>query len=443
MILLLLIAGAFCFCGSSHWLQLDSKTAPWEQLLYQWLIKGLAVPMFIWALVNLGLTRGLPPFVPEIVEAQTHHQPWFLFWISTVITGAVVVGFAWAALTYTWLFTVIAGRAQEKFEFYVTSTLVGCISGSAALVVVYCFGPSTAAAAVALFLLPIVHCTLHYAEVFAPRPSYSKAVARIKFGKYTEAEWAVINELEKSEKDFDGWMLLAELYATKYRKMTDTAQVILDICNDPNTQPIQISLACHKLADWQLEIWENPDGARNALELLCRKLPGSHFARMAQQRISKIPRDDKEFEERKTPKAVRLPSLSEEFTPPVPKFDPNARGVAKNEADRLVDKLTEDPNDFEARERLAGVFAEQLNKPDLAIEQLNLLVDLADPSDEQKGKWLAQIATWELHLKKNPERFREVLHQIIHDYPHTSHAFAAQRRLYLMEVDSLLLDKSV
>lgn len=443
MILLLIIAGAFCFCGWRHWLQLDSKTASWEQLFYWWLIKGLAVPMFIWAAVNLGIFRAFPAFVPEIVEAQAHHQPWFLYWMYGVIAGAVVVSFAWAALTYAWLFTMIAGRVQEKFEFYVTSTLVGCISGSAALVLVYFFGPSTAAAAVALFLLPIVHCTLHYAEVFVPPPSYSKAMARIKFGKYSEAEWAVISELEKSEKDFKGWMLLAELYASKYRKMEDTAQVILDICKDPNTQPIEISLACHKLADWQLEIWENPDGARSALELLCRKLPGSHFAKMAQQRISKLPRDDKEFEERKTPKAVRLPTLSEEFKPPVAKFDPNARSVAKSEADRLVDKLTEDPNDFEARERLAGIFAEQLNKPDLAIEQLNLLIDLADPSDEQKGKWLAQIATWELHLKKNPERFREVLRQIIRDYPNTSHAFAAQRRLYLMEVDSLLLDKSV
>jgi hypothetical protein len=443
MIMLVFIAGAFCFCGWRHWEELDSKSASWKRLLYDWTVKGIAFPALVWAFVNLGLSRKFPPFVPRLAEAQAHHWPWFFGWIEAAILGSMAVAFCWAAVTYCWIFGIILARSQQKLELALTAGLAGLISGPTGAIMVYYFGPHTAPAAVTIFLLPIVHLTLHHAEVFVPAPTYSKAMARIKFGKYSEAEWAVINELEKSDKDFDGWMLLAELYATKYRKMTDSAQVILDICNDPNTQPVQISLACHKLADWQLEIWENPDGARNALELLCRKVPNSHFAKMAQQRISQLPRDEKELEERKKPKPMRLPSLREEFKPTVSREDPGAKITAKTDADRLVEKLTEDPNDFDARERLARILAEELNQPDLAIEQLNLLIELADPSDEQKGKWLAQIAAWELYLKNDPERFRTVLKQIIADYPQTSHAFAAQRRLYLLDMDASLLDKPV
>jgi len=441
--MLVFIAGAFCFCGWRHWQELDSKSPSWKRLLFDWTVKGIAFPALVWALVNLGLSRKFPPFVPRLAEAQAHHWPWFFWWVEAAIVGLAAVAFCWAAVTYSWIFGIILTRSQQKLELALTAGLVGLVSGSVGAIMVYYFGAQTAPAAVTIFLLPIVHLTLHHAEVFAPIPTYSKAMARIKFGKYSEAEWAVINELEKSDKDFDGWMLLAELYATKYRKMTDSAQVILDICNDPNTQPVQISLACHKLADWQLEIWENPDGARNALELLCRKVPNSHFAKMAQQRISQLPRDEKELEERKKPKPMRLPSLREEFKPTVSREDPGAKITAKTDADRLVEKLTEDPNDFDARERLARILAEELNQPDLAIEQLNLLIELADPSDEQKGKWLAQIAAWELYLKNDPERFRTVLKQIIADYPQTSHAFAAQRRLYLLDMDASLLDKPV
>ena len=204
-----------------------------------------------------------------------------------------------------WLYWIIIVRSQDKAELFVTSTLIGCVSGAFSLLLIYFLGPIALPAAIAILLLPVVHFTTHHAELFIPQPSYSKAVARMKFGKYAEAEWAVINELEKSDKDFEGWMILADLYANNYRKMEDTAQVILDICNDPNSQPIQISLACHKLADWQLSIWENPDGARAALELLCRKLPDTHFARMARQRIASIP-----FERVRTCRAKKASSYS-------------------------------------------------------------------------------------------------------------------------------------
>ena len=40
-------------------------------------------------------------------------------------------------------------------------------------------------------------------------PMYARAIARMKFGKYSEAELEIIRELEKCEDDFEGWMMLA------------------------------------------------------------------------------------------------------------------------------------------------------------------------------------------------------------------------------------------
>jgi hypothetical protein len=286
---------------------------------------------------------------------------------------------------------------------------------------------------ICLALLPIVHFTIEMGEKPIVYTSYGKAIGHLKRGKVEDAEWEVISQLEKVENDFEGWMLLAEMYAKDYRNMEDAARVILDVCKQPDVQQVQISIACHKLADWQLEIAENPVGARAALELLCRKLPGTHFAHMAQQRIRQIPSTCEEFDEAKKGRKIRLQPLLEETNTPQ-HSEPVSRIEAAAEANRLSDKLSTDPNDIPAREKLALVLGEKLGKIDLAVEQLTLLGEL-DATEEQKAKWLAQIASWEFNRDKDPEKFQSALRRIIREYPQTSHAFAAQRRLYLLEMN--------
>src|SRR5205814_955062 len=84
-------------------------------------------------------------------------------------------------------------------------------------------------ALVSLFF-PIVHCTMYQAEKPEPVPTYGRAEGQLKFGKFEDAELEVISQLEKKENDFKGWLMLAELYATKYHRLDDAAQVVLDLC---------------------------------------------------------------------------------------------------------------------------------------------------------------------------------------------------------------------
>jgi hypothetical protein len=98
-----------------------------------------------------------------------------------------------------------------------------------------------------------------------------------------------------------------------------------------------------------------------------------------------------------------------------------------------LEQLTADPNDVPAREKLAHVLATDLGKLQLGIEQLRLLIEILDTSDEQRAKWHAQIALWELKLTDDEEKYEQRLHEIIQKFPQTSQAFGAQRRLFLLE----------
>jgi hypothetical protein len=435
MILLLPLIYALIWCARAHWLQAEEGKTEWPKLFKKWAFQGLGIPLLLWAVVNTGWLPRIPSLVPSMANAQAHGQEWFWLWIFFTVSGAVFITIYWAALTYTWLFARIIAQCQDKKGLAATAGLVSLLSGPLAFVVAFWGEVWAWGLALLTWLIPVVHTTIDLGRKLENRPLYSRAIARLKFGKYTEAEREVISQLEKCENDFEGWMMLAELYATQFRNIRDAAQVILDICKDPKTEPIQISLACHKLADWQLELESNPTGARAALELLCRKLPETHFARMAELRIKQIPKTEEDLHEIKNPKPIPLPSLREDFDSAGK--ERVSKSEAKAQSERLIERLTADPNDIVAREKLASVFAEGIGQPDLGIEQLQLLIDLAEPSDEQKAKWLAQIAAWELNLKANQEKFGAVLKQIIRDYPQTAQAFAAQRRLYLLEMGML------
>jgi hypothetical protein len=426
MVLLVLIAGLAGWYSHQYWMRLGD--AQWTARYSPWLLRGLVFPILVWSVANIGFGDRFPALVPQIVDAQMAKQPWFGLWFGWLLVGVILVGMYWSAVTYVWLLVRIIRLAEEKKELVVTLCVVGLVSGGIAGLCLYFSSWTYAGAAIATALMPMIHFTIDLAEKPAPLPTYSRAVSKIKFGKYKDAEWEVISQLEKSENDFEGWMMLAELYARQYRNLDDAARVIFDVCRHPDTQVFQKSLACHKLADWQLEIAENPLGARAALELLARLTPGSHFARMAEQRMRQIPSTVEEFDEAKKPRRIRLPVLKEEPAVPVMKVSPAADAVS--EANRLTEKLTEDPNDITARQKLAAVLAEKLGKIDLAAEQLRLLIDLAEPSDEQKALWSAQIASWEFSRDQDNERFAAALRNIVRTYPQTSHAFA----VYLLEM---------
>lgn len=412
-------------------MRLDKESSLWRESFWNWVLRGFAFPLVIWVLANFGFGDRFPALVPKLAEVKAAHQAWVGAWIGVCVAGAILVLTFWSAVTYAWILRVMFAQAKNKPELAFNVTVFGLFSGACGAALAYANGPVYYGAALVITLVPVVYMTLDLAEEPPPRPVYDHAIGQINFGKYEAAEWELISQLEKREDDFKGWIMLAELYARQHKSIEDAARVILDICQNPNTQPAEISVACHKLAGWQMEIAGNPEGARAALELLCRKLPDTHFAKMAQQRIKQLPRSAEELEQARNPKRIQLPALREEANEDTDK--PRSKAEASAEANRLVEQLTEDSNDLAAREKLASVLAVDLGNVDLGIEQLRLLMEIPETLDEQKAKWLAQIAAWELKLKNNEAKYEALLKEIIHSYPQTSQAFAAQRRLFLLD----------
>jgi hypothetical protein len=266
-------------------------------------------------------------------------------------------------------------------------------------------------------------------------PGYSRAVARIKFGKYQAAEVEVLRELEQCPDDFAGWMILADLYANHFHDLPEADRTTRELCQQSNLTGVQISVALHRLADWHLKGDADPVSARNALEEICRLLPESHFARMARLRIQQLPASRAEYLEKKKPKTFKLPAVGDDFDhhpAPAPEPDP---AQARSLADHCVEKLRRDPNDVAVRERFAILLAERLGEADVAIEQLELLLAMPDQPEAKSAEWLALMATWQDKFRAAHDASRRTLERLIRLHPRSPQAFAAQCGLNRIDVD--------
>ena len=198
--------------------------------------------------------------------------------------GVFVVSSYWCAVTLGWIVTRhslgLTGEVGSDFKGLCLASIVGMAVPAAIILLLGGW------LALGLALLALVGPIAGYAPSILRRkqtpPLYARAVARMKFGKYSEAEWAIIQELEKCEDDFDGWLMLADLYANHFKDLSEAEQTILEICDQPRTTASQIAVALHKLADWQVNLDGDPEAARRALEVIFHRLPGTHLARMAQ-----------------------------------------------------------------------------------------------------------------------------------------------------------------
>jgi hypothetical protein len=259
----------------------------------------------------------------------------------------------------------------------------------------------------------------------------------MKFGKYTEAEWEIIRELEKCEDDFDGWMMLADLYANQFNDLAEAEQSILEICNQPKTTPSQLAVALHRLANWHLHRAGDPAAARRTLQMICDRLPGTHLAHMAQLRINQLPASAAELRQQQSAALIPLPALSDAIdeAPPAPETG-KERHQAAEAANACVEILKHDPNNVPARERLARLFAERLDQPDRGIEQVTLLLDLPDQPDARRAEWLGLIAAWHIRYRHDSAAGRKALERLLREFPQSPQAFAARRRLQLLDADS-------
>jgi hypothetical protein len=406
--------------------------------LRYWSLKGLLVPLVLWAVMNVGLSWYLQPFMPQIQAAQNSGKGWSATYFGVLLAGLFIISSSWSAATLGWSIAQAAagieGEVRSNFKTLCWTCVIGI--GLPALALVWFGGWPTLGLAATAILAPIASYAPPILHAEKRPPIYARAIAKLKFGKYSEAEWEIIRELEKCEDDFEGWMMLAELYATHFHNLAEAEKTVLEACSQPRTTPSQLSLALHRLAEWHLKLGTDPETARWTLQIICDRLKGTHLAHMAQLRINQLPLTAQELREQRVAKAIPLPalgdSLDEELPAPVSKLE---RHKAAHLANECVEKLKHDPNNVPAREKLARLFAEQLERADLGIEQINLLLEMPDQPEGRTAEWWGLIAAWHLRYRQDPEAARQVLERLVHEFPQTPQALAARRRIQLIDAE--------
>ena len=417
----------------------EARRAQLLRPLLLWSGKGLLIPGAIWALMNIGLSWKLQPFMPQIQAARNLGNPWVPAYLRVVAMGLFIISSFWTTVTLAWALLEAGARTEGDTRAHFKALCLTCFIAMVvpALLLVIFGGWSLLGLAGIILLTPMAGYGANVLHAKQMPPMYARAIARMKFGKYPEAEREIIHQLEKREDDFDGWLMLADLYANQFNDLPEAEQSILEICDQPKTTPSQLSVALHRLADWQLQRAGDPAAARRALQMICSRLPGTHLAHMAQLRMSHLPTTAAELRRQKSATTIPLPALGDSIDrAPAPPESAMERHKAAEAANACVEILEQAPDNVPARERLARLFAEHLDQPDQGIEQVTLLLDMPDQPDARRAEWLGLIAAWHIRYRQDADAGREVLQRVINEFPQSPQALAARRRLQLLDAGS-------
>ncbi len=267
-----------------------------------------------------------------------------------------------------------------------------------------------------------------------PRPMYSIAVAKRKKGKYSEAVAEIRRQLEKFPTDVEGHLLLAEIQAENLNDVPGAEVTIHRLCNQPGHSPRNVALALNFLADWHLKFSQDRDAAQAALEKIIQLCPDTEFSVMASQRIGRLgttghllsPHDRQRLHLHEGVKDIGLLQSSTHLMPK--ETDPAKRAV------EYVKHLEQHPLDTEAREELAMLYAEHFQRVDLAIDQLEQLVNCPNQPDKRIARWLNSIADLQIKHNSDLDAARATLQRIIEKFPRAAAAENAQRRLDLLKL---------
>lgn len=415
----------------------EQKTPPLATE-WPWLVQGCLAPCLLWALMNIGVSFYFHAYMPAVQRAQNANEPWFALFLQVTSGGWLVIASFWAALTLVWwlLRAYRTIRPELDLEFRAVCFMSAVIMILPAGVLLWYGGAAQIGVAVLLITLPMVGYGSPILQRPKPRPMYSRALARLKRGQYSDAEKEILRQLEKSESDFDGWLMLAELHATRFKELAEAEQIILDTCLQAEATPSQISVALHKLADWQISLAADPEAAARTLKLISDRLPGTHLAAMAELRRAQLP-NNREFQEQREAKPIPVVAIPSMFA----LTEAHASATSDPEQalaqiQQLTEALTRNPNNVSEREQLARLYAEPLGNVDLAIQQIELLLGMGTQSEVKCAEWLALIAGWQWRLLHDDSAANATFTRLVEQFPGTPQAFAAQRRLSLSKAEA-------
>jgi TolA-binding protein len=276
-----------------------------------------------------------------------------------------------------------------------------------------------------------------------PKPFYSVFRAMRLKGKYFDALAEVRRQLDKFPNDFEGHMLLAELQAENLNDLPGAEVTIHRCCNLPEQSPGHISFALNKLADWHLGLTKDREAAQCALEKMIELLPGTEMALRASQRIGHLadtemllsPHNRERIEVKKGVRDLGLVKGNDGRLR-LPETD------VEKEAAEYVAQLEKHPLDTHAREKLADIYAKHYHRLDLAINELEQLIQQPNHAARKVVHWLNFLADLQVQEGADHETVRATLQRIIDLFPESAGAQTAQRRIDTLNLELRSRDKN-
>lgn len=273
-------------------------------------------------------------------------------------------------------------------------------------------------------------------EEVEPKPFYSIATAKRKTNKPLEAIVEVRKQLAKFPRDFEGVTLLASIQAEDLNDLASAEITFNHFADRPDAPPKQVAAALTQLADWHLKIAKDVASARAVLERIIARYPETPLAAQAAQRIAHLTGTGKILLAARDRQAVAVPAGvqniglldSSAFLRPT-EMD------SEMQAADYVQHLEQHPQDTEAREQLAILYARHYHRLDLAAQQLEQLID--DPGQPAKrvAQWLNLLADLQIESGADYDTARATLEKIVERFPAWAVADIARSRLGRLKLE--------
>lgn len=269
------------------------------------------------------------------------------------------------------------------------------------------------------------------------RPLYSRAVAQRKRGHGDQAIREVQEQLAEFPADYEGWMLLAEIYAADFKHNQHAQECVERILGIEGLHPKNIAFALGRSADWHLALDKNRDAAAGALERVVALLPETEHAQLARQRLARLSPDGiLSGEDRHRNLRVGIYAQNIGLSTGTPSLDPNPAEDPEQTASDLVAHLANHPHDFAAREQLAAFYADFYQRMDLAADQLEQLLATPGQPEKQQVRWLNMLCDFHIRVDGDTGKAREALLRVGELFPGGAAEATALKRMPFLERDA-------
>lgn len=265
-----------------------------------------------------------------------------------------------------------------------------------------------------------------------PEAFYSIARAKRQQQRFEEAIEAIEEQLERFPGDFTGLMMLAEIQAKDQQSLVSARATIERVIAAHPDHARNCAIALNSLADWHLALAHDREAARQCFERIRDRFPNHPVAMEANQRIAHLPTD--EFLGQQTER--RRIVLTEH--PKVVIRDPSQVKVERKEETpdeavaRLIGHIEIHPQDRDAREELAVLYAYQFRDVTHAVEQLEFLLRQPGRTKQATVKWLNLLADFQIKVAGDIRAAEAALDRILKRFPRSPAAEQAGRRKMLL-----------